>query len=178
MIAPTRWLAVAVWLVVLAGGAAAEDAPLTKEQEALVRQAVWGDSAERAKATAELAKLPGTAAQVRRAAEIIRAGRTYEPVPQAKTTLNVNIGDDRPLAVHVLIPPGYDPARRYPLMIAMGGGPTLNDKMAKSQALMMLGGWSKPASEAGWIVAAIEDTVSIRHPGKSLRYSILHAEHV
>jgi len=44
--------------------------------------------------------------------------------------------------------------------------------------VMMLGGWSKPAQEAGWIVAAIEDTVSVRKAGKDLRYHILHADHI
>src|SRR5262245_18162216 len=122
MTALPRWLAIAAWLTLLAGwGSAANDSPFTKEQDTLVRQAVWGEPAERKKAISELAKLPGNAAQVRRAAEIIRAGRTYEP-KEAKTKLTVNVGDDKQLTVQVLVPPGYDPARRYPLMFAMGGG--------------------------------------------------------
>jgi hypothetical protein len=178
MIALHRCLSLAVVLSLAVGWAAAEDTPLSKEQEALVRRTVWGQPTERQQAIAELSRLPGTAAQVRRAVEIIRAGRAYQPIKEAKTSLTVNIGVDKQLTVNVLVPPGYDPAKHYPLMLAMGGGPTANDKQAKAQAAMMLGVWSKPASEAGWIVAAIEDTVSIRHPGKNLRYSILHADHV
>jgi len=38
--------------------------------------------------------------------------------------------------------------------------------------------WSKPAAQAGWIVAAIEDTLSVRIQEKPLRYFILHADHL
>jgi predicted esterase len=173
-----RWPAVVI-LTVLLGSlpSLAEDvAPLTPAQEALVRQAAWGGAGERDQALAELAKLPGTPAQVRRVEAILRGGRTYEAIKDKRLTLTASIGADRQLNVQVLLPADYDPVKRYPLMVAIGGGPTANEKQAKSQAVMMLGGWSKPAQEAGWIVAAMEDTASVRKAGKDLRYHILHAD--
>jgi pimeloyl-ACP methyl ester carboxylesterase len=153
--------------------AADKDDTLTKEQAALVRQAVWGQPAVRQKALDELAKLPATPARLRKIEEVIRAGRPYEAIKESKQIVSVPIDGDRQLQVQVQLPPGYDPAKRYPLMVAMGGGPVPNEKAAKSQANVMLGVWSKPAQDAGWIVAAVEDTISVRKAGKALRYHIL-----
>lgn len=173
-----RWPGI-VLLAILTGHSlctADDAAPLTPAQEALVRQAVWGTAGQRDPALAELLKLPGTAAQVRRVEALIREGRTYEAISDRRLTLTAPVGGDRQLTVHVLLPADYTPAKRYPLMIAIGGGPTASEKQAKAQALMMLGGWSKPTQEAGWVVAAIEDTISVRKPGKDIRYHILHAD--
>ncbi|OAI55195.1 hypothetical protein AYO44_00340 [Planctomycetaceae bacterium SCGC AG-212-F19] len=175
-----RWPGIALIALLLCHlpGTADDAPPLTSAQEALVRQALCGATGERGTALAELAKLSGSPAQIRRVEAIIRGGRTFEAIKDKRFTVTVALGDDRQLGVQLLLPADYDPAKRYPLMIAMGGGPTANEKQAKAQALMMVGGWSKPAQEAGWIIAAIEDTVSVRKPGKELRYPILHADHL
>jgi pimeloyl-ACP methyl ester carboxylesterase len=157
--------------------AADSDAALTKEQETLVRHAVWGLPPVRKQALDELAKLPITPERVRQVEALIRAGRPYEAIKEAKQSISVAIDGDRQLQVNVLLPPGYDPAKRYPLMVAMGGGPIANEKQAKGQANGMLNVWSKPAQEAGWITAAIEDTISVRKLGKALRYPMLRDEY-
>lgn len=176
----SRWLGLALLTLMLChlASAADEAAPLTPAQEALVRVAVWGTPAERAKALTALDKLPATTAQVRRVEAVIRAGRNYEAIKDKRLTVTAAIDNDRKLTVQILLPADYDPAKRYPLMIAMGGGPTANEKQARAQAAMMMGGWSKPAQEAGWLVAAVEDTISIRKPGKDLRFPVLHADHM
>ncbi|MBL8796171.1 MAG: hypothetical protein JNM56_19880 [Planctomycetia bacterium] len=175
---PARFPAVLA-IILLAGLAAAQEPSvvLTKPQEALIRQAVWGEMAERTAALEALRKLPSTKERVRRVEEIIRAGRTYPAIQEAKQTFTVPIDGDRKLTVHVQLPKDYDPAQRYPLMAAMGGGPTPDEKRAKAQGAMMYAVWSKPALEASWLVAAIEDTVSILKTTKPLRYPMLTDDH-
>src|SRR5262249_12933822 len=55
-------------------------------------------------------------------------------------------------------------------------GPIATEKIAKTQASTMLKVWSKPAEDAGWMVAAVEDTISVRKAGKALRYQMLRAD--
>ena len=142
MFLPARYF-LFLGIVLLASLAAAQDqaAVLTKPQEALVRQAVWGEMAERTSALEALRKLPSTKERVRRVEEIIRAGRTYPAIQEAKQTFTVPIDGDRKLTVHVQLPKDYDPAKRYPLMAAMGGGPTPDEKRAKAQGAMMYAVW-------------------------------------
>src|SRR5262245_14871172 len=153
-------------------------AALTPAERELVRQAVWGSPEARTKALEELRQWPVTAERVRQVEDIIRAGRTYIPVAENRQTLAVAIDEKRKVNVLVQLPPGYDPARRYPLMFAIGGGPPPNEQGAASRARTMQALWSKPADHAGWIVAAIVDTPSVRLPEKELRYFILHADHL
>jgi poly(3-hydroxybutyrate) depolymerase len=177
MILPTARMPLFLSILLLIGTATAQEKALTGPQEDLVRVAVWGEPAARMAALEELRKLPATKERVRRVEEIIRAGRTYPAIQEAKQSFEVAIDGGRKLTVHVQLPKGYDPAKRYPLMAAMGGGPTPDDKRAKAQGAMMYNVWSKPALEAGWLVAAVEDTVSVIKTAKPLRYPMLGDDH-
>src|SRR5262249_36387531 len=130
----------------------------------------------REKARDELLKLSTTPERIRKIEEFIRSGRTYEAIKENRQTLTVAIGGDKQLTIQVQLPPNYDPAKRYPVMVAMGGGPIATEKIAKTQASTMLKVWSKPAEDAGWMVAAVEDTISVRKAGKALRYQMLRAD--
>jgi poly(3-hydroxybutyrate) depolymerase len=169
------------WIIaVLAVPLLADDkpAPLTKDEQELVRQALWGTGEARAKALEQVRSLASTSERVRQVEEVIRAGRSYAAMAESRQTVTVAIDGQSKVNVLVQLPPGYDPARRYPLMIAIGGGPPASEQGARSSGKYMLGAWTKPAAEAGWIVTAVEDTVSVRLPGKELRYHILHADHL
>jgi poly(3-hydroxybutyrate) depolymerase len=151
---------------------------LTPVEQELVRQALWGPADARAKALAQVRSLISTPERVRQVEQIIRAGRSYGPIKESAQTVTVTLDDQRKIDVLVQLPARYDPARRYPLMIAIGGGPPPNDEAARARGKAMLKFWSKPAEQAGWIVAAVADTVSTRLPVKELRYHILHADHL
>lgn len=150
---------------------------ITPQEQELVRQAVWGEPEARTKALGALREWPVTLERVRQVEEIIRAGRKYGAITENRQTVVVPIDDKRKVNVLVHLPPGYDRTRRYPLMVAIGGGPPPNEQGATARAKIMQSVWSKPADQAGWIVAVVEDTPSVRLPGKELRYFILHADH-
>jgi poly(3-hydroxybutyrate) depolymerase len=178
---PTRYaFCLFFFLIFCAGQAAADEKPhaLSPQEQPLVRQAVWGTAEARSKALDELRRWPVTPERVRQVEEVIRAGRTYGPITESRQTVTVTFDNERKVFVLVQLPPGYDPARRYPLLFAIGGGPPPNEKGATARAKTMQALWSKPADQAGWIVAVIEDTPSVRLPGKELRYFILHADHL
>lgn len=168
------------FLILVPGQIAAEDKPLplTPQEQELVRQAVWGAPEAKTKALDELRRWPVTTERIRQVEDIIRAGRTYAPVAENRQTLGVAIDEKRKVNVLVQLPPSYDPTRRYPLMVAIGGGPPPDEKGATARAKFMQSLWSKPADQAGWIVAVVEDTPSVRLSGKELRYFILHADHL
>lgn len=175
-----RHWSVCVLFGLLCGPLLAEEkaAPLTQEEQEVVRQAVWGASEARTKALAQVRSLASTPDRVRQIEQIIRAGRSHPPIKESAQTVAVTLDDRRELTVLVQLPPAYESSRRYPLMIAIGGGPPPNEEAAKARGKYMLKVWSKPASDAGWLVAAVEDTVSIRLPGKEIRYYILRADHL
>jgi poly(3-hydroxybutyrate) depolymerase len=163
-------------LALVPAALAEQPGPLTADQQELVRQAVWGTGDVRAKALAQLRSLDSTPERVRQVEQIIRA-RSYVPIQDRSQTVSVTV-DGRKIDVLVQLPANYDPSRRYPVMIAIGGGPPPNEEAARARGKYMLKAWSKPAEQAGWIVAAVEDTVSVRLPGKEIRYRMLDAEHL
>lgn len=178
---PSRFpLSLLCFLILFLGQIAAEEKPgvLTPQEQELIRQAVWGTPEARTKALGELRRWEVTPERVRQVEEVIRGGRKYDPVNEKRQTVAVAIDDKRKVNVLVQLPPEYDPTRRYPLMVAIGGGPPPDEKGATARAKSMQALWSKPADQAGWIVAVVEDTPSVRLPGKELRYFILHAEHM
>lgn len=181
MAMPSRFrLSLLCLLILSLGRIAAEEKPsvLTPREKELVRQAVWDKPEARKRALDELRRWPVTPQRVRQVEDIIRAGRKYDAVDEKRQTVVVSIDDKRKVNVLVQLPSGYEPTRRYPLMIAIGGGPPPDEKGATARAKSMQALWSKPADQAGWIVAAVEDTPSVRLPGKELRYFILHADHL
>jgi len=149
---------------------------LSTDEQETVRQALWGNPDARATALARVRSFPSTPDRVRQVEQLIRAGRPYGPVKESAQTVAVAVDGQRKVDVLVQLPASYNPARRYPLLIAIGGGPPPNDEAARARGKFMLKVWSKPAEQAGWIVAAVEDTISTRLPGKDLRYYILHAD--
>jgi poly(3-hydroxybutyrate) depolymerase len=155
---------------------AEQPGPLTADQEELVRQAVWGTGDARAKALSQIRSLDSTSERVRQVEQIIRA-RRYGPIQEHAQTVSVTVGG-RKIDVLVQLPADYDPSRRHPVMIAIGGGPPPNEEAARVRGKYMQKAWSKPAEQVGWIVAAVEDTVSVRLPGKEIRYRMLDADHL
>jgi pimeloyl-ACP methyl ester carboxylesterase len=151
---------------------------LAAEEQELVRQALWGPTETRHKALTKIRSWTQTPERLRDVEKIIRAGRAYGVVKENAPVVPVTLDATRKTNVLVQLPPNYDPSRRYPLMIAIGGGPSPNEEGARDRGKTMLRLWSKPASQAGWIVAAVEDTVSVRLPGKELRYHILNDDHL
>lgn len=156
------------FLILVSGQVAANEQPaaLTPQEQALVRRAIGGRPEERAKALDELRQWPATPERVRQVEEVIRSGRSYEPVTKTRQTVAVVTGDKQKVNVLMQLPAGYDPAWRYRLLVAIGGRPPPNNQGAASRAKALLALWSKPVDQAGWIVAAVEDTVSVRLPGK------------
>ena len=142
-----------------------------------VRRALWGTPSERLAARKALFQRRLTDKQVREVERVIRAGRSHPKPAELKSVLSVEIGDGRTLKVHIVLPVKYDPAKTYPLMVAMGGGPLPNERLANRQARAMLRVWSKAAAEANWIVAAVEDTVSVARSRRPLRYHVLADRH-
>lgn len=91
----------------------------------------------------------------------------------------VELPDGRTIPLLVLLPPGYDPARRWPVLLAMHGGPTDSPRSAFRGAVRMLEVWLQPAADAGWIVASPAMThVVARSPRTpdALHYEILRVQ--
>jgi len=98
----------------------------------------------------------------------------YQPI-----VIEVVMPDTRTLPVLVMLPPDYDPQARWPLMLAMHGGPTDSPRSSFRGAVRMLEVWHEAAADAGWIIASPAMThVIARAPRteQSLPYEILRAD--
>lgn len=112
--------------------------------------------------------------------------RRSQIVPEADGTyraerIDVELPDGRSVPVFVQPPPGFDASRRWPLLLAMHGGPTRDATSALRGALRMLGVWIEPAADAGWLVVAPAMThVVARGPrtAEKLPYEILRADQI
>lgn len=94
-------------------------------------------------------------------------------------TLAVRAPTGVTIPVQVRLPRDYDPARQWPLMLAMHGGPTATAAQARSGAGRMLAVWAKAADDAGWIVAApaMESTCSQgEYTRERLPFEVFHPE--
>lgn len=160
-----------LWVCPIAAGE--KPAELAPPEQELIREALWGSPERRTQVLDQLRSWPRTPERLQQVEAIIRAGRVYGTMVERQQTVPVSIEAQRKLNVFVQLPPSYDPARRYPLLIAISGGPPPTEQGATGRAKAMLALWAKPAEQAGWIVAAIEDRASVRLPGKKLRYFIL-----
>ena len=69
-------------------------------------------------------------------------------------TFSVELPDGRNIPVFTALPPGYDPARPWPVIFAMHGGPPGNEEGAVRSAGRMIDVWLQPAADAGWIVVS------------------------
>jgi predicted esterase len=95
--------------------------------------------------------------------------------------IEVELPGGRSIPVFVQTPPGLEPSRRWPLLLAMHGGPTRDAASALRGALGMLAVWREPAAEAGWFVVSPAMThVIARGPRTAdrLPYEILTAEQI
>jgi len=145
--------------------------------EATVRSALWGKSSEKQTARRKLFHAKFSVEKMQRIERSIRNGRKYPKPKQLQLVLPVELGDGKTLNVHLNLPANYNPKKSYPLMVAMGGGPVPNIRMAKQQAGMMLRLWKNSTVDSGWIVASIEDSISLATGQSPLRYHILTSEY-
>jgi hypothetical protein len=117
--------------------------------------------------------------------EILRRGRTdYPPmtvengtIPLQEFSLPVPSGPDVPVLVQ--LPPGYTPAKSWPLIWAMHGGPPGNPAQVRGSAERMIRVWSEAAAAAGWIVASPGLTPSLTAGPRTdnrLPYEVMHPE--
>lgn len=138
---------------------------LSASQVELVRVAAWGAEAEADVALQTLARQlePGGSAVSREVflnlEEILREGPPVERTPAREIDADaelfeVTLPDGRRVPVLVQLPPGYSEARRWPLMLAMHGGPPGSEEGALRSAAGMLEVWREAAAEAGWIVVS------------------------
>ena len=95
--------------------------------------------------------------------------------------LEVLLPDSRSIPVLVQLPPQFEPAKRWPLLLAMHGGPMPNARSALQGASRMLRVWDAPAASAGVIVVSPAMThVVARAPRteQTLPYEILRPEQI
>ncbi|TDI38818.1 MAG: hypothetical protein E2P02_19925 [Acidobacteria bacterium] len=93
--------------------------------------------------------------------------------------LETLLPDGRAIPVLVQTPPQFEPTKRWPLLLAMHGGPMPDARSALSGALRMLSVWDVPAASAGVIVVSPAMThVVARAPRTehTLPYEILRPE--
>ena len=93
--------------------------------------------------------------------------------------LEVLLPDSRSIPVLVQLPPQFEPAKRWPLLLAMHGGPMPNARSALQGASRMLRVWDGPAASAGVIVVSPAMTHVVARaprPEQTLPYEILRPE--
>ncbi len=164
-----RMATLAVWSALLTNAASG--------QETLVRKALWGQPTERRAVMAGLLHLESTRERVRAIEAAIRAGRAYQPISAEREDIPVTLEPGHTTTLYVQLPPNYDPAKSYPFMLAHGGGPMGTKTQADRTAKWVLSIWSEPASKAGWIVAAVVDTVSVSRSRQPPRHRVLNGAH-
>ncbi len=157
---------VGAMLGVSAGGPAAGlQEGLSARQVELVRVAAWGAEAEADAAIQALTRqLEPSGSAVSREIflnleEILREGPPVERTPATVIGDNaegfeVTLPDGRRIPVLVQLPPVYSEANRWPLMLAMHGGPPGSEEGALRSAAGMLEVWREAAARAGWIVVS------------------------
>ena len=103
--------------------------------------------------------------------KIVREERTYEKADHRIEHVLVTGG--RALRVRVVLPESYLPGRAHPLLVVMGGGPVPSPRVAKSQAAQMTNLWRRLTQKKGWILASVEDRISIAEGPGELRFEML-----
>jgi len=110
--------------------------------------------------------------------KVIRDGRDFpavDPAPE-EHLLSAASRADRALRLLVTLPENYQPRRAWPLLVVMGGGPLPTPTLAREQARYMASLWKRLTRKTGWILAVIEDTVSVREDRPEIRYETLRPE--
>jgi predicted esterase len=118
--------------------------------------------------------------------ELIRRGRTDFPPPPAwayggflPEEVIVTLPDGRTMPVIVQLPPQYNPATAWPMLLAMHGGPPGSAEGARRSANRMLRVWNQAAADAGWIIVSPIMTTVVSAGGRTedrLPYEILRSE--
>jgi len=145
-----------------------------------VRARLWGaKEADRAAALrvldeAKALDRPLSKAEFAAVEALLRAGRDYpEADPDEARYLTVTVRPGRVFRVLVSLPAGYAPATPRPLMVVLPGGPVPSRGQARRDCLSMADLWWELLKKSGWILAALEDTLSLRLGDGDLRYLTL-----
>jgi hypothetical protein len=83
------------------------------------------------------------------------------------------------MPVIVQLPPQYNPATAWPMLLAMHGGPPGSAEGARRSANRMLRVWKQPAADAGWIIVSPIMTTVVSAGGRTedrLPYETLRPE--
>ncbi len=173
-----------------------QESGLSAKQVELVKTILWGSDDQSSRAAAALraargAESPSSRAEFLHLEEILREGRPPAPqdepvveqagpTPQVHVaTFSVELPDGRNIPVFTALPPGYDPARPWPVIFAMHGGPPGSEEGAVRSAGRMIDVWLQPAADAGWIVVS-PAMVHVRTRGRRtenrLPYEVLRPE--
>ncbi len=150
--------------------------------EALVADAVWArDPLVRSAARRALDDVRAPLSRERAAALEARLRRGPAlPVAQhgEARTLTVRVRPGREFRLLVWLPEPYRPSTPHPLLLVLGGGPLPSRDEAAGEILGVARLWREPLRGRGWILAALEDTASVRLEGPELRYLTLRPEDV
>ncbi len=126
---------------------------------------------------AEIARDGGTSKAEFAAFERAPLERSFPAVdPEVVHSWTVAASGGQELGVRVLLPESYDGRKPLPLLLAMGGGPAPTADVARDQARQMAANWWGLLKKKGWILAVLEDTVSLVRPARDLRYDLLRPE--
>ncbi len=146
----------------------------------LLRARLWGaKEADRVAALQGLEEAkaldrPLSKAEFATVEALLRAGRDYpEADPDEARYLTVTVRPGRAFRVLVSLPAAYAPATSCPLMLVMAGGPVSSRGQARRDCLSIADLWWELLKKSGWILAAVEDTVSLRLGDGDLRYLTL-----
>ena len=162
----------------------------TRSSEDLVRAYLWpANQGEFEGAAAAIAADPMLAdvsrARIAELARLIAEGPGAESTTEASPPndsiipLSVAAPRGRTIPVLVRLPSRYSSARRWPLMLAMHGGPPGSTEQALQGAERMIRVWAEAAEVAGWIVVSPAMVSVIARDGRSqerLPYEIFHPE--
>jgi hypothetical protein len=161
------------FLAALALGAA-QDNDLEKLKPR-IREALGAAApGDRARALAELAAADRafSKAEFQAFEKVIEEPRAL-PALDASQELSLEIPGGRGVRVRVVLPERYDPKKAWPLLVAMGGGPVRAPGQVKEQAEFMLSLWKRTTRRLGWVLAVIEDPLSVALEAPELRYRTL-----
>ncbi len=158
--------------------------PDAEKLKAHIRTHLWAESADaRARALKDLEDLKFGEKTLGRLEflayeKFIREGPDLPAAdPKQEHAIPVVVRAGRELRALVTLPENYHPKRGWPLLVVMGGGPPATTNLAREQARTVASLWKRLTARQGWILAAVEDTVSIAEEGRSeLRYETLRPE--
>ena len=168
----------------------AQEKDAIAQLERLVRGYLWPQSGDEFRQASSQLKDAAFAGVSRRRfmdfEEILRSGKPGYPDIASNSDgtfalqeFTVPVPNGPAVPVLVQLPPGYSPAKAWPLVWAMHGGPPSRPEQIRSSAEGMIRVWREAAARAGWIVAAPGLTPSLTAGGRTqtrLPFEVLHPE--